>query len=251
MPNTHPTFDSMIHLNGVQKSFGSQRVLDGLSFDVAEGESLVIMGPSGAGKSVILKHIIGLLNPDDGKVEVQGLSVPDLDARSLRELRRDMGYLFQHAALINWLSVFDNVALPLRETTPMKEAEIKEKVSDVLALVHLENAGAKFPAELSGGMQKRVGLARALVTDPRIILYDEPEAGLDPEMSHSVSRMMLELRQELNTTSITVTHSWPCAQMVADRVALFEKGKLVIDAPPAEILRSPIPRVQEFFNIEK
>lgn len=251
MPDPHPSSSTLIHLEDVHKSFGSQHVLNGLSFDVAEGESLVIMGPSGAGKSVILKHIIGLLNPDSGKVEVEGLSVPDLDARSLRELRRDMGYLFQHAALINWLTVFDNVALPLRETTDMGEAEIKDKVGEVLGLVHLDGAGAKFPSELSGGMQKRVGLARALVTDPRIILYDEPEAGLDPEMSHSVSRMMLELRQELNTTSVTVTHSWRCAQMVADRVAMFEKGKLVIDAPPAEILQSPIARVQKFFNIEK
>ncbi|NQU49029.1 MAG: ATP-binding cassette domain-containing protein [Planctomycetes bacterium] len=241
----------MIHLKDVHKSFGSQHVLDGLSFDVAEGESLVIMGPSGAGKSVILKHIIGLLNPDSGVIEVEGLSVPDLDARSMRGLRRNMGYLFQHAALINWLSVFENIALPLRETTSMSEAEIKDKVGEVLALVHLETANEKFPSELSGGMQKRVGLARALVTDPGIILYDEPEAGLDPEMSHSISRMMLELHQELNTTSVTVTHSWRCARMVADRVALFEKGKLVIAAPPAEILSSPIPRVQEFFNIEK
>jgi phospholipid/cholesterol/gamma-HCH transport system ATP-binding protein len=241
----------MIHLEGVHKSFGEQKVLDGLSFDVAEGESLVIMGPSGAGKSVILKHIIGLLKPDEGVVEVEGLPVPELRTKALRELRRDMGYLFQHAALINWLSTFENVALALKETTSLGAKEIEEKVMAVLKLVHMESARNKFPSELSGGMQKRVGLARALVTDPRIILYDEPEAGLDPEMSTSVSRMMLELRQELNTTSVTVTHSWPCAQMVADRVALFEKGKLVIDASPEEVLSSPIPRVREFFSIPK
>lgn len=241
----------IIRMHEVQKAFGSQKVLRGVNFEVAEGESLVIMGPSGSGKSVILKHLIGLLRPDAGAIEVAGREVPRLNARGLAELRRDMGYLFQHSALINWLSVYDNVALPLRETTSKSEAEIESKVHGVLELVQLREAVDKLPSEISGGMQKRVGLARALVTDPRIILYDEPEAGLDPEMSASVSRMMVRLRRELNMTSVTVTHSWPCAESVGDRVAFFEHGEIVLDAPPAEILASDIPRVREFFAIPK
>lgn len=241
----------MIRLHDVHKSFGKQKVLQGLSFEVFEGQSLVIMGPSGSGKSVILKHLIGLLSPNSGLVEVAGQEVPRLRPLGLAELRREMGYLFQHAALINWLSVYDNVALPLRETTSKSEAEIEAKVLDVLERVRMVDAREKFPSEISGGMQKRVGLARALVTDPRIILYDEPEAGLDPEMSASVSAMMLQLRQELGMTSVTVTHSWQCAKAVGDRVAFFEHGKLVIDAAPAEVLASEIPRVREFFATPK
>jgi phospholipid/cholesterol/gamma-HCH transport system ATP-binding protein len=241
----------MIRVQDVHKSFGKQKVLQGLSFEVLEGQSLVIMGPSGSGKSVILKHLIGLLSPNSGLVEVAGQEVPRLRPQGLAELRREMGYLFQHAALINWLSVFDNVALPLRETTSRSEAEIESKVLDVLERVKMVDARDKKPGEISGGMQKRVGLARALVTDPRIILYDEPEAGLDPEMSASVSAMMLELRQELGMTSVTVTHSWHCAEAVGDRVAFFEHGKLVIDAPPADVLASEIPRVREFFATPK
>jgi phospholipid/cholesterol/gamma-HCH transport system ATP-binding protein len=241
----------MIRVQDVHKSFGKQKVLQGLSFEVLEGQSLVIMGPSGSGKSVILKHLIGLLRPNSGLVEVAGQDVPRLRPQGLAELRREMGYLFQHAALINWLSVFDNVALPLRETTSRSEVAIEAKVLDVLERVKMVDARDKKPSEISGGMQKRVGLARALVTDPRIILYDEPEAGLDPEMSASVSAMMLELRQELGMTSVTVTHSWHCAEAVGDRVAFFEHGQLVIDAPPAEVLASEIPRVREFFATPK
>lgn len=241
----------MIRVEDVHKAFGPQKVLQGLSFEVGEGESLVIMGPSGSGKSVILKHLIGLLTPDHGVIEVAGKEVPRLRPDGLADLRRDMGYLFQHAALINWLSVYDNVALPLRETTSLSEIEIEAKVLHVLERVSMVDARDKKPSEISGGMQKRVGLARALVTDPKVILYDEPEAGLDPEMSASVSAMMQELRHESGMTSVTVTHSWPCAEAVADRVAFFEHGQLVIDAPPAEVLRSEIPRVQEFFAVPK
>ncbi|MCH2101439.1 MAG: ATP-binding cassette domain-containing protein [Planctomycetes bacterium] len=241
----------VIRVHEVDKAFGPQKVLNGLSFEVAKGESLVIMGPSGAGKSVILKHLIGLLRPDTGTIEVAGREVPRLRPAGLAELRRDMGYLFQHAALINWLSVYDNVALPLRETTSQSESEINSKVISVLELVHLLDARNKMPSEISGGMQKRVGLARTLVTDPKVILYDEPEAGLDPEMSASVSEMIVRLRHEIGMTSVTVTHSWPCAEAVGDRVAFFEHGKLVIDAPPADILSSTIPRVREFFSTPK
>jgi phospholipid/cholesterol/gamma-HCH transport system ATP-binding protein len=238
----------LIRLHNVHKAFGQNQVLVGLDLHVKEGESLVLMGPSGAGKSVILKHIIGLLKPDAGEVLVEGKIIHELSSNDLRNLRKDMGYLFQHAALINWLDVFDNVALPLRESRTLPEAEVKIKVEEVLTRVRMQDALKKFPAELSGGMQKRVGLARALVTNPRIILYDEPEAGLDPEMSYSVSHMIRRLREELHTTSITVTHSWSCAEMVGDKVALFENGSLVTQGSPKTLLENPHPRFRKFLG---
>lgn len=238
----------MIRMIDVFKSFGEQKVLQGLNFEVEEGSSLVIMGPSGSGKSVVLKHLIGLLTPDSGRVEVLGQPVNPADGPALNALRRDMGYLFQHSALINWLSVFDNVALPLRETTSMSEAALKERVMEVLGLVQMQDAPHKLPSEISGGMQKRVGLARALVTEPRIILYDEPEAGLDPEMSAAISAMMRRLKEELGMTSVTVTHSVNCAVTVADTLAIFEHGKFLLAGPPADVLNSDHPRVQGFLG---
>lgn len=240
----------MIKLEGVKKAFGSQQVLNGVNFHVEEGHSLVIMGPSGSGKSVILKHIIGLLNADAGRVLVMGKDVGSLDREGLASLRRDMGYLFQHSALINWLSVYENLALPLHETTKMSNAEIRARVMHVLELVQLTEAEAKLPGEISGGMQKRVGLARALVTEPSIILYDEPEAGLDPEMSSSVSHTMRRLKEEHGMTSVTVTHSVSCALTVADTLAVFEKGRFLISGPPTEVLNSDLPRVREFLGAQ-
>jgi phospholipid/cholesterol/gamma-HCH transport system ATP-binding protein len=161
-----------------------------------------------------------------------------------------MGYLFQHSALINWLSVFENLALPLHETTKMSNAEIRERVMHVLELVQMTDAEAKLPGEISGGMQKRVGLARALVTEPSIILYDEPEAGLDPEMSSSVSHTMRRLKEEHGMTSVTVTHSVSCALTVADTLAVFEKGRFLISGPPTEVLNSDLQRVREFLGAQ-
>lgn len=238
----------MIEFQGIHKAFGTQKVLQGVDFTVDEGQSLVIMGPSGSGKSVILKHLIGLLRADSGSVRIMGKEVSGLDRQGLQQLRRDMGYLFQHSALINWLTVFDNIALPLRETTSMPAKEIEERVHHVLGLVHLKDADRKLPSEISGGMQKRVGLARALVTKPSIILYDEPEAGLDPEMSASVSRMMRRLKEEHGMTSVTVTHSVNCALTVADTLAVFEHGHFLISGPPTEVLNSDHKRVREFLG---
>jgi phospholipid/cholesterol/gamma-HCH transport system ATP-binding protein len=238
----------MIKLHEVRKSFGAQKVLEGLSLEVPTGKCLVLMGPSGSGKSVILKHIIGLLRPDSGSVEVMGRQVPQLKRNELARLRHDMGYLFQHAALINWLNVYDNVALPLRESRDMSEAEIRERVTKVLGLVLLADQEHKMPEQLSGGMQKRVGLARALVTEPKVILYDEPEAGLDPEMSANISAMIRRLQLELGTTSIAVTHSLNCALVIADQLALFEQGRILVSGKPAEVLASGHPRVKEFLG---
>lgn len=242
--------EPLIALREVRKSFGSQTVLDGLTLEVPAGTSLVLMGPSGSGKSVILKHVIGLLKPDAGRVEVLGRSVPDLGREELRALRRDMGYLFQHSALINWLSVFDNVALPLRESRGLPEEEIASRVRKVLGLVKLDEDEHKLPEQLSGGMQKRVALARALITEPKVILYDEPEAGLDPEMSASVSALIRRLQRELGTTSIAVTHSLSCALTVGDALALFENGRVLITGKPAEVLASGHPRVKEFLGAQ-
>ncbi|MAU93323.1 MAG: ABC transporter ATP-binding protein [Planctomycetes bacterium] len=238
----------MIKLENVYKAFSGQQVLDGLSFDVAEGESLVIMGPSGAGKSVILKHIIGLLQADDGLVDVMGHNMSTINSTQLQALRRDMGYLFQHSALINWLSVYDNIALPLRETTDLSTSEINARVIEALELVYMQDAHQKFPSEISGGMQKRVGLARALCTRPKLLLYDEPEAGLDPEMSGEISRMIRRLKEELGVTSVTVTHSVNCALTIGDTLAVFEHGKLLLSGPPPEVLNSDHQRVREFLG---
>ncbi len=238
----------MIHLEKVCKAFSGHQVLDELDLHVPKGQAFVIMGPSGAGKSVILKHIIGLLKPDSGEIRVDNLSVPDLKGEPLRDLRRDMGYLFQHSALINWLSVYDNIALPLRETSELPEGEIKERVHHVLSLVSLPNADHKFPSEISGGMQKRVGLARALVTKPRIILYDEPEAGLDPGMSVDIARMIRKIGIELGMTSVTVTHSVDCARTVGDHLALFTGGQIALQGTPAEVLDSGHALVHDFLE---
>lgn len=238
----------MIELRAVHKAFNGQRVLDGIDCTVPAGQCLVVMGPSGSGKSVLLKHVIGLLRPDSGQVLVEGKSVPDLAPPELRALRRDMGYLFQSGALINWMNVYDNVALPLRETSRLAPGEIHARVDRVLRLVQLEDAGHKFPSEISGGMQKRVGLARALVTEPRIILYDEPEAGLDPEMSSNINQAIRQLKEELRMTSIVVTHSVDCALTVGDRLAVLEHGKFLVEDTPRAVLESTVPRVRQFLG---
>ena len=239
----------MIQLTQVHKSLGGQKVLRGVDLHIREGESVVLMGPSGAGKSVILRHIVGLLSPDEGEVKVEGRPIHRLDRNELSALRKDMGYLFQHAALINWLNVFENVALPLRECTNFKEKEIREKVEKVLGQVRLLEATNKFPSQLSGGMQKRVGLARALVTEPRIILYDEPEAGLDPEMTADILHLLNRLKKEIKPTTLTVTHSLDCASKLGDRIAVFEQGRILLDAPLPEVLASDHPRVRALLGI--
>lgn len=238
----------MIQLHDVSKSLGGRAVLDGLSFQVEKGSTFVLMGPSGAGKSVTLKHIIGLMRPDSGQVLVDGIEVASLDNRGLRSLRRRMGYLFQSGALINWLDVHDNIALPLQETTNLSPEEIEEKVGLVLEVVRLGDAARKLPDEISGGMRKRVGLARALVTDPEIILYDEPNAGLDPEMSASVNHAIRRLQRELGVTSVVVTHKIGCASTVGDTVAIFDGGSILLQGTMDEILTSEHPRVREFLG---
>jgi phospholipid/cholesterol/gamma-HCH transport system ATP-binding protein len=240
--------EAVIRFVDVHKSFGTNHVLNGLSFEVGRGSTLGIMGPSGTGKSVVLRHLIGLLSPDSGLVEVEGREIKSLTRRELSELRKRMGFLFQEGALINWLNVGDNVALPLRENTRLSEPEIREKVLHKLDLVHIPDEWEKMPSQLSGGMRKRVGLARALVTEPEIILYDEPNAGLDPEIASSINELIVELQERLQVTSIVVEHRVRCIRMVSDEVLFLEGGRALLKLPPDEFFSSRNERIVRFLG---
>ena len=239
--------DVVIAFEDVYKSFGPHHILRGLTFEVRRGTTLAIMGPSGTGKSVSLRHVIGLIKADKGRVLVEGQDMASVGRKKLAEMRRRMGYVFQESALINWLSVADNLALPLRENTDLKESEIADQVTEKLELVHVPDAGAKMPSELSGGMKKRVGLARALITNPDIILYDEPNAGLDPEISRSINELINEVKERLDSTAI-VEHRIPCIKTVADEVMFIEGGKKLVQLPPAEFFSSEHPRLRQFLG---
>ena len=240
--------DVCIRFADVHKSFGPKTVLSGLDLDVRRGEALVIMGPSGTGKSVTLRHAIGLMKADSGQVIVEGHDMAKISSEALFALRRHMGYLFQEGALINWLSVAENVALPLVENTDLSRSEIDDRVREKLDLVHLPNVWDELPGEISGGMKKRVGLARALISEPEIILYDEPNAGLDPEISSSINELMDEVQESLGITSIIITHLVSCVRAVADRVVMLDAGSVVADLPPDEFLATDIERVQRFLG---
>ncbi len=240
----------VIRFEGVEKRFRDKVVLAGIDLVVHRGETLVIMGPSGTGKSVTLRHVIGLLAPDAGRVEVEGHDLATIGKDELHELRKRTGYLFQDGALINWLNAGDNVALPLRENTRMPDDEIREKVQAKLELVRLPDAYDKMPNELSGGMRKRVGLARALITDPEIILYDEPNAGLDPEISHSINLLIRELADRLAITSMVVTHLVSCVRTVADRVVLLDKGRVAFEGSREDFFERPNERLRQFLGRE-
>jgi len=236
----------VIRYENVCKSFGSKVVLQDLNLDVRRGETLAIMGPSGIGKSVTLRHAVGLLRPDSGRVLVEGKDMSTIEPEDLTELRRRMGYLFQEGALINWLSVGENVALPLRENTQLSDSEIQERVEAKLPLVQMHNTAHLMPPELSGGMRKRVGLARALVTDPEIVFYDEPNTGLDPEISMSVNHLIRDLAERLSITSIVVTHLISCILVAADRVVLIDQGRVFAEGTPDEFIRSDNERLRRF-----
>jgi phospholipid/cholesterol/gamma-HCH transport system ATP-binding protein len=238
----------VIRFEDVHKSLEGRPVLAGLTFEVRERETFVIMGPSGTGKSVTLKHIVGVHRPDAGRVEVDGVDVGAADREGLRRLRRRVGYLFQEGALLGWLSVLENVELPLRELTDLAPEEIRRRALEKLALVHLADAGDRMPSVLSGGMRKRVSLARALVTEPRIMLYDEPNAGLDPGTAADINRLILATRDRLGVTSVVVTHRLACAFTVGDRIALLEGGRIVAEGPPPEFRSSSDARVQRFLG---
>lgn len=240
--------DVVIRFDDVHKSFGAVEILRGLTFEVKRGTTLGIMGPSGTGKSVTLRHVIGLMQPNSGIVSVEGQDMAHVTTKKLGEIRRRMGYVFQESALINWLSVADNLALPLRENTKLKEAEILDRVQENLELVHVPDAGEKMPSELSGGMKKRVGLARALITNPDIILYDEPNAGLDPEISRSINDLINEVKEKLDATAIVVEHRIPCIKTVCDEVLFLEAGRKLVQLSPDEFFNSSEPRLRRFLG---
>ena len=237
----------MIRFADVHKAFGAKVVLDGLSLEVKDGETLVIIGYSGTGKSVALKHIVGLLHPDAGEVYVDDRAVSLLDRPGLTDLRRDIGYVFQFAALFDSMTVAENVALGLKRRD-LPEEEIAERVHEALALVDLTGSDARFPAELSGGMRKRVGIARAIALRPRYILYDEPTTGLDPVTSAVMDRLMVRTREHLGVTGVVVTNDMKSAYTVGDRIAMLYEGRIRQAGTVLEIQESDDPVVRQFIE---
>jgi len=240
----------MIRFEHVTKQFGSRKVLDDVSYEVERGEIFTIVGPSGTGKSVSLKHMIRLLTPTAGRVWVGDDCVSEASGRDLSRIRSRFGYLFQSAALLAWMSVYDNIALPLREKTRMTEGEIERRVMDALEKVGLEKDGAKFPSDLSGGMQKRAGLARAIVTEPEIVLYDEPTSGLDPVTSRRIDELIADLAGRLGITSVVVTHDLHSALSISTRIAMLGGGKVLSIEPPADFIRSTLPQARAFLDAQ-
>lgn len=238
----------MIEVRDLHKSFGDTVVLKGVSFDVRPGTTRVILGLSGSGKSVLMKHMIGLMRPDSGQVLVDGEDVCTMNNRALLKLRSKFGMVFQQAALFDSMTVWENVAFPLLEHTKLKKAEVHDRVIAKLSLVGLEAAVDKYPAELSGGMRKRVGLARAVILDPQVVLYDEPTTGLDPLTTDNVDQMILDAAKNLKVTSVVISHDVGSAIKVADDIAVLHKGEVVEDCASSEIRQSKHPFVREFLN---
>jgi phospholipid/cholesterol/gamma-HCH transport system ATP-binding protein len=237
-----------ISLRGLKKSFGPKVVLDGLDLDIQEGESMVIIGGSGTGKSVLLKHIIGLLKPDAGTVVVDGVAIETLGNREITEFRRRFGMAFQEGALFDSMTVGENVGFPLKRLTKKSPKEIRERVEECLGMVRLEGVIDRAPSELSGGMRRRVGFARAIAQQPEILLFDEPTTGLDPITTAQINEVIKELNDQLKTTTVTITHDMEGAYTVGDRIAMLYKGKIIADAPPAEFRNLEDPRVQQFLH---
>lgn len=240
----------MIKLTDVSKRFGHQVILDGVNFSVQDGETVALLGPSGTGKSVLLKHIIGLIRPDRGTVEVDGKLVGKLKRKDLAELRSGIGYVFQNGALFDSMDVFENIRLGLSDEKQYNDHEFaKARVLECLRLVNLApEVQKKFPAQLSGGMRKRVGIARAIAGKPKYLLYDEPTSGLDPVNADVIDELVKRLASELGVTSIMVTHDVRGAFRVADRLALLTGGKIVQQGTPQEFLASTEPKVKEFLE---
>ena len=237
-----------IVIDAVHKSLGSRQVLRGVSLNVAAGESVAIIGRSGTGKSVLLKHVVGLMNPDAGTVRVDGVDVPSLGTKDLLELRKRMGMLFQGGALFDSMSIGENVGLPLREHTKVDETQVELVVKEKLHLVGLEGVQDLRPSSLSGGMKKRAALARALALNPKIMLYDEPTTGLDPITSDLINRLIRRLQERLGITSIAVTHDMKSAYHIADRIAMLHEGRIHAVGTPAEIQSTTDPAVRQFIE---
>ena len=238
----------MIEVRGLQKSFGAHRILDGVSFRIEKGESVVIIGRSGCGKSVLLKQLIGLLEPDAGEVLIEGENIVGMNERELMRVRRRFGMLFQGAALFDSMTVAENVGFAFRQDRSLSRSEVTRKVGEALEMVDLPGTESKKPSELSGGMRKRVGLARAIVYQPEIVLYDEPTTGLDPIVSDSIDRLILRVRDRLNVTSVVVTHDMRSARRVGHRILMLHDKKVYAAGTPEDIFGSEDPVVKQFIE---
>jgi len=236
----------MIQIRGLKKRLGAKQVLDGVDLDIREGETMLIMGRSGTGKSVLLKHVIGLMTPDAGSIRIGDTELVGLSEQDMGPVRRRFGMLFQGAALFDSLTVGENIALPLREHTDMPESEIRARVSERLEWVGLSGVEEMKPASLSGGMKKRVGLARAIAMDPQFVLYDEPTTGLDPIMADAIDQLIRSMQERMGVTSIVVTHDMQSAFKVADRMALLNDGRVVFLGTPDDVRTTTDPLVRQF-----
>jgi len=239
-----PTID----IRDLWKTFDGKPVFKGLSLGIRKAEAMAIIGGSGSGKSVLLRHIVGLVHPDRGSIKIDGIDLTKGSREEIASVREKIGYLFQGAALLNSISIFDNVALPLRERMKWDEPRVRRQVMERLEMVGLADATSKLPAELSGGMKKRAGLARALVTDPEIILYDEPTAGLDPVIGSQIARLIRDLHVRLKVTSVLVTHDMPLAFAIAQRIAMLSGGVIYSVGRTQEFETSHDPSIREFID---
>ncbi len=238
----------IIEFKDVHKSFNGVVVHNGINLSVQEGEIISLLGGSGSGKSVLIKELIGLIQPDKGEIVVLDHTITGMNENALIKLREHVGMLFQGAALFDSLTVFENIAYPFREHLKLTEREIRKRVAEKLKLVGLSGIETKMPAELSGGMKKRVGLARAIATEPEIILYDEPTTGLDPINAQRINELIVELRRKLGITTIVVTHDLHCVKTVSDRIAMLYEGKIVAVGTWEELTKSNIPAVKDFLS---
>lgn len=237
-----------VKIKNLSKRFESHVVLDDISLDVHRAENLIVFGQSGTGKSVLLKCIIGLLKPDNGEIFIKDKNVLDLNINELNKVRKNIGFLFQSAALYDSMSVRENLEFPLKKILNMPQNEINKKVTHTLELVSLEEAIDKMPSELSGGMRKRIGLARSIITDPELMLYDEPTTGLDPITSKEISELILNLQKQLKMTSIVVTHDLICADIIADRAIFLREGKIAHEGTIDDLTGSNDPFLKNFFS---
>ena len=238
----------MIKINGLKKFFNSKKVLNGVDLDIEKGKITVIIGRSGEGKSVLIKHIIGLIKPDEGSILLDDIDLTALKDRDLNEARKRFGMLFQGAALFDSMTVAENVGFPLKEHTDLADEDILKTVSEKLRRVGLVGVEDMMPAELSGGMKKRVGLARAIVMDPEIVLFDEPTTGLDPIMSDSIADLVLDTQRALHTTYILITHDIPFTYKIADKIAMLHEGKIIAQGTVNEMKESRDPVVRQFLE---
>lgn len=239
-----------IRFDHVSKAFGSLKVLDDVSFAIPRGEAFCILGRSGTGKSVTLKQLLGLIKPDSGRIFIEDEEITRLSGDALSQVRKRLGYLFQYSALFDSISVGENVAFPLRRHTKLPDAEIRERAQHRLAQVGLQNVYGKMPADISGGMRKRAGLARALALEPSILLVDEPSSGLDPITSEEIDELLLQLKEEQGTTLVVVTHNIPSARRIGDELAVLDGGRIVARGAPEELDRSGHEVVRRFMTIQ-